>query len=154
MTGLTAYLNVQVIYLNDKIRELSLKYGTEGSACADVCANISEPVTLQPGEFRLIGTGFRLNIRNRQIVAKVYPRSGLGSKGIILRNTVGIIDSDYQGEVKLPIVNTSDKPFTIEPYMRIAQIGFFPVFQAAFEEVADFDVTTARGSDGFGSTGH
>ena len=82
------------------------------------------------------------------------PRSGLGCKGIILRNTVGIIDSDYQGEVKLPIVNTSDKPFTIEPYMRIAQIGFFPVFQAAFEEVADFDVTTARGSDGFGSTGH
>lgn len=154
MTGLTAYLNVQVIYLNDKIRELSLKYGTEGSACADVCADISEPVTLHPGEFRLIGTGFRLNIRNRQIVAKVYPRSGLGSKGIILRNTVGIIDSDYQGEVKLPIVNTSDKPFTIEPYMRIAQIGFFPVFQAAFEEVADFDVTTARGSDGFGSTGH
>ena len=122
MTGLTACLNVQVIYLNDKIRELSLKYGTEGSACADVCADISEPVTLQPGEFRLIGTGFRLNIRNRQIVAKVYPRSGLGCKGIVLRNTVGIIDS--------------------------------PVFQAAFEEVADFDVTTARGSDGFGSTGH
>ena len=139
MTGLTACLNVQVIYLNDKIRELSLKYGTEGSACADVCADISEPVTLQPGEFRLIGTGFRLNIRNRQIVAKVYPRSGLGY---------------YQGEVKLPVVNTSDKPFTIEPYMRIAQIGFFPVFQAAFEEVADFDITTTRGSDGFGSTGH
>ena len=125
MTGLTAYLNVQVIYLNDKIRELSLKYGTEGSACADLCADISEPVTIQPGEFKLLGTGIRFNIRDNRIVGMVYPRSGLGSKGIILRNTVGIIDSDYQGEVKLPIVNTSDKPFTIEPYMRIAQIGSY-----------------------------
>ena len=154
MTTFTAYLNVQVIYLNDKIRELSLKYGSEGSACADVCADISKPVTLQPGEFRLIGTGFRLNIQNRQIVAKVYPRSGLGCKGIVLKNTVGVIDSDYQGEVKIPVYNIGKEPFVIEPYMRIAQIGFFPVFQAAFEEVADFDVTTARGSDGFGSTGH
>lgn len=153
MQGMSAYLPVQVIYLNEKIKELSLKYGTSGSACADVCADISEPVILQPGEFKLIGTGFKLNIQFRQIVAKLYPRSGLGSKGIILRNTVGIIDSDYQGEVKLPIINTSDKPFVIEPYMRIAQIGFFPVFQAAFEEVAEFDVTSTRGSNGFGSTG-
>lgn len=154
MTGFTAYLNVQVIYLNDKIRELSLKYGTEGSACADLCADITEPLTLNPNEFKMISSGVRFNIPFPGIVGLVFPRSGLGCKGYNLKNTVGVIDSDFQGIVKIPVVNTGDNPIVIEPYMRIAQIGFFPVFQAAFEEVADFDVTTARGTDGFGSTGH
>ena len=154
MTGLTAYLNVQVIYLNEKIKELSLKYGTKGSACADLCADIEGQINLNPGEQCLISSGVRFNIPFPGIVGLIFPRSGLGCKGYNLKNTVGVIDSDYQGVVKIPVVNTSDKPIVIEPYMRIAQIGFFPVFQAAFEEVADFDVTTARGSDGFGSTGH
>ena len=147
-------MNIEVIYSNSQVQEHSLKYGTKGSACADLCADIAEPVTIQPGEFKLLGTGIRFNIHDNGIVGMVYPRSGLGCKGIVLKNTVGVIDSDYQGEVKIPVYNIGKEPFVIEPYMRIAQIGFFPVFQAAFEEVADFDVTTARGSDGFGSTGH
>ena len=154
MATFTADFKIEVIYSNDKIRESALKYGTIGSACADLCADITEPITLNPNEFKLISSGVRFNIPFPGIVGLVFPRSGLGCKGIVLKNTVGVIDSDYQGDVKIPVVNTSDKPIVIEPYMRIAQIGFFPVIQAAFEEVADFDVTTARGSDGFGSTGH
>ena len=153
MTTFTNRLQIETIYSNDKIRELSLKYGTSGSACADLCADISEPLTLQPGEFKLISSGVRFNIPFPGIVGLVFPRSGLGCKGYNLKNTVGVIDSDYQGIVKIPVVNTGDKPIIIEPYMRIAQIGFFPVIQADFTAVSEFETETDRGSDGFGSTG-
>ena len=153
MTTFTNRLRIETIYSNDKIKELSLKYGTKGSACADLCADISEPLTLQPGEFKLVSSGVRFNIPFPGIVGLVFPRSGLGCKGVNLKNTVGVIDSDYQGDVKIPVVNTSDKPIVIEPYMRIAQIGFFPVIQAVFEPVSEFENKTDRGANGFGSTG-
>lgn len=146
-------MNIEVIYSNSQVQEHSLRYGTKGSACADLCANIAEPVTIQPGEFKLLGTGIRFNIRDNGIVGMVYPRSGLGCKGIVLKNTVGVIDSDYQGEVKIPVYNIGKEPFVIEPYMRIAQIGFFPVIQAVFEPVSEFKTESERGEGGFGSTG-
>lgn len=147
-------MNIEVIYSNSQVKEHSLKYGTEGSACADLCADIAEPLTLNPNEFKLISSGVRFNIPFPGIVGLVFPRSGLGCKGYNLKNTVGVIDSDYQGVVNIPVVNTSDKPIVIEPYMRIAQIGFFPVIKAGFVPVSEFESKTDRGSDGFGSTGH
>lgn len=146
-------MNIEVIYSNSQVQEHSLKYGTKGSACADLCADIAEPVTIQPGEFKLLGTGIRFNIHDSGVVGMVYPRSGLGCKGIVLKNTVGVIDSDYQGEVKIPVYNIGKEPFVIEPYMRIAQIGFFPVIQATFEPVSEFKTESERGEGGFGSTG-
>ena len=113
MTTFTNRLRIETIYSNDKIKELSLKYGTKGSACADLCADITEPLTLQPGEF----SGVRFNIPFYGIVGLVFPRSGLGCKGYNLKNTIGVIDSDYQGDVKITVVNTSDKPIVIEPYL-------------------------------------
>lgn len=153
MTTFTADFRIEVIYSNDKIKESALKYGTKGSACTDLCVDITEPLTLQPGEFKLISSGVRFNIPFPGIVGLVFPRSGLGCKGFNLKNTVGVIDSDYQGDVKIPVVNTSDKPIVIEPYMRIAQIGFFPVIQAVFEPVSEFKTESERGEGGFGSTG-
>lgn len=153
MTTFTADFRIEVIYSNDKIKESALKYGTKGSACADLCADIAEPVTIQPGEFKLVSSGVRFNIPFPGIVGLVFPRSGLGCKGFNLKNTVGVIDSDYQGDVKIPVVNTSDKPIVIEPLMRIAQIGFFPIIQANFIPVSEFENETDRGTKGFGSTG-
>ena len=146
-------MNIEVIYSNSQVKKHSLKYGTKGSACADLCADITEPLTLQPNEFKLISSGVRFNIPFPGIVGLIFPRSGLGCKGVNLKNTVGVIDSDYQGDVKIPVVNTSDKPIVIEPYMRIAQIGFFPVIQAVFEPVSEFKTESERGEGGFGSTG-
>ena len=153
MATFTADFKIEVIYSNDKIRESALKYGTIGSACADLCADITEPITLNPNEFKLISSGVRFNIPFPGIVGLVFPRSGLGCKGIVLKNTVGVIDSDYQGEVKIPVYNIGKEPFVIEPYMRIAQIGFFPVIQAVFEPVSEFKTESERGEGGFGSTG-
>ena len=153
MATFTADFKIEVIYSNDKIRESALKYGTIGSACADVCADITEPITLNPNEFKLISSGVRFNIPFPGIVGLVFPRSGLGCKGVNLKNTVGVIDSDYQGDVKIPVVNTGDKPIVIEPFMRIAQIGFFPVIKAGFVPVSEFENETNRGANGFGSTG-
>lgn len=154
MTTFTSDFQIEVIYSNEKIKELALKYGTEGSACADLCADITEPLTLNPNEFKLISSGVRFNIPFPGIVGLVFPRSGLGCKGIVLKNTVGVIDSDYQGEVKIPVYNIGKEPFVIEPYMRIAQIGFFPVIKAGFVPVSEFETETDRGAAGFGSTGH
>ena len=153
MATFTADFKIEVIYSNDKIRESALKYGTIGSACADLCADITEPITLNPNEFKLISSGVRFNIPFPGIVGLVFPRSGLGCKGIVLKNTVGVIDSDYQGEVKIPVYNIGKEPFVIEPYMRIAQIGFFPVIKAGFVPVSEFENETNRGANGFGSTG-
>lgn len=154
MTTFTSDFQIEVIYSNEKIKELALKYGTKGSACADLCADITDPLTLNPNEFKLISSGVRFNIPFPGIVGLVFPRSGLGCKGIVLKNTVGVIDSDYQGEVKIPVYNIGKEPFVIEPYMRIAQIGFFPVIKAGFVPVSEFETETDRGAAGFGSTGH
>ena len=112
-----------------------------------------EPLVLQPGETKLIKTGLAIYIGDPGYAALILPRSGLGHKhGIVLGNLVGLIDSDYQGELMVSCWNRSQTPFTIEPMERIAQLVIVPVVQPTFEVVDEF-VATERGTDGFGSSG-
>ena len=128
-------------------------YATDGSAGMDLRACLDAPVTLEPGDTKLIGTGLAMYIRNPNVASVILPRSGLGHKhGIVLGNLVGLIDSDYQGELKVSCWNRSDTAFTIEPGERIAQLVFLPVLTPQLQQVDDFDAT-ARGAGGFGSSG-
>lgn len=128
-------------------------YGTEGSAGLDLRAALEETLVLNPGETKLIPTGLSVYIEDNNLAAMILPRSGLGHKhGIVLGNLVGLIDSDYQGELMVSCWNRGDKPFTMEIGERIAQLIIVPVVQAEFEIVEDF-VATDRGEGGFGSTG-
>jgi len=129
-------------------------YATEGSAGLDLRACITQDFILQPGLSTLIPTGLAIYLADKNFAAMILPRSGLGHKyGIILGNSVGLIDSDYQGELKISLWNRSAEPFEIKPGMRIAQLVIIPVIQAEFELVQDFD-ETHRGEGGFGSSGH
>lgn len=129
-------------------------YATKGSAAIDLRACLEQPRTVQPGETALIPSGIAISIHDPGIVALLVPRSGLGIKhGIILANTVGVIDSDYQGEIGIGIVNRGAVSYTIEPGERICQMMFVPVTQVALEIVAEFSKETERGTGGFGSTG-
>lgn len=128
-------------------------YATDGSAGLDLRALLDAPVVLAPGETLLIRTGLSIHIGDPNLAAVILPRSGLGHKhGIVLGNLVGLIDSDYQGELMVSCWNRGRDAFTIEPGERIAQLVFVPVVQARFELVSDFDAS-ARGGGGFGSTG-
>ena len=128
-------------------------YGTPGSAGLDLRACIDGPLTIQPGETHLIQTGIAIYIEDPSLAATIIPRSGLGHKhGIVLGNLVGLIDSDYQGELMVSCWNRGSEPFTIEPGDRIAQMILVPVIQAQFDIVNEF-AETERGSGGFGSTG-
>ncbi len=128
-------------------------YATEGSAGMDLRACLDESLQLQPGETVLIPTGLAMYIADSHYAATILPRSGLGHKhGIVLGNLVGLIDSDYQGELKISCWNRSVDHFTIEPGERIAQLVIVPVVQAEFDIVEDFKETD-RGSGGFGHTG-
>lgn len=128
-------------------------YGTPGSAGLDLRACIDGPLTIQPGETHLIQTGIAIYIEDPSLAATIIPRSGLGHKhGIVLGNLVGLIDSDYQGELMVSCWNRGSEPFTIEQGDRIAQMILVPVIQAQFDIVSEF-VETERGSGGFGSTG-
>jgi dUTP pyrophosphatase len=130
------------------------RYGTGGAAGLDMVACLNEALTLKPGETHLIPTGIAIHIGDPSLAAVLLPRSGLGHKhGIVLGNLVGLIDSDYQGQVFVSCWNRGHTAFTIEPGDRIAQMVFVPVVQAEFEIVTDFDAS-ARGAGGFGSTGH
>lgn len=132
-------------------------YASPGAAGLDLMAALDEPYVFYPGETALIGTGFALNIGARSVVAKLYPRSGLGLKGLVLANGTGIIDSDYQGEVKVALWNRNDvrygEKITINPGDRIAQMLFEPVVRVDFRIVDEFSTVTERGAGGFGSTG-
>jgi dUTP pyrophosphatase len=129
------------------------QYATEGAAGLDLRACLDAPLTLTPGEVALIGTGFAMHIADPGLAAVLLPRSGLGHRrGIVLGNLVGLIDSDYQGEVKVSCWNRGAAPFTIAPGERIAQLVLVPVVRARFEVVEDF-TPTARGGGGFGHTG-
>ena len=120
----------------------------------DLRACLDEAVTISPGETRLIPTGFAMHMENSGMAAVILPRSGLGHKhGIVLGNLVGLIDSDYQGQVYVSCWNRSDFEFVVEPGARIAQMVFLPVVQARWELVNDFD-SSDRGGGGFGHTGH
>ena len=126
---------------------------TEGSAGMDLCARIDEPVTVPAGGRVGIPTGIAMGLPGPETVGLVFARSGLAVKhGLTLSNGVGVIDSDYTGEIKVGLVNLSDKAYTIEPGERIAQMVFVPVVQAEFNLVADFDATD-RGEGGFGHSG-
>lgn len=127
--------------------------GTKGSAGADLYACLDESVTINPGELRLIPTGIAIALPDSSCVAYLYGRSGLGVKhGICLSNGVGVIDSDYRGEICAGLCNVGDKPYTIEPGERIAQMVISPVIIPELLEVNELD-KTARGEGGFGSTG-
>ncbi|GCF85740.1 dUTP diphosphatase [Geobacter sp. SVR] len=129
-------------------------YATGGAAAMDLRACLSEPHTLQPGETCMIPSGIAISIHDPGLVALLVPRSGLGIKhGIVLANTVGVIDSDYQGEIGIGIHNRGHQPYTIEPGERVCQMMFVPVTQVALEVVEEFSQESARGAGGFGHTG-
>jgi dUTP pyrophosphatase len=128
-------------------------YATGGSAGLDLRAMLDQPLTLHPGQTTLLKTGMAIHIDNPSLAAIILPRSGLGHKhGIVLGNLVGLIDSDYQGELMVSCWNRGQDSFTINPGERIAQLVLVPVAHAAFEIVSDFKATD-RGAGGFGSTG-
>lgn len=128
-------------------------YATAGSAGLDLRACLPQALELKPGETTLIPTGMAIHIANEELAAVILPRSGLGHKhGIVLGNLVGLIDSDYQGELMVSCWNRGNTPFTIDVGARIAQILFVPVVKVGFEVVSSFD-ESERGIGGFGSTG-
>ena len=128
-------------------------YATEGSAGLDLRALIDESFEIQPGETKLIPTGLSIYIADPNLAAVILPRSGLGHKhGIVLGNLVGLIDSDYQGELKVSLWNRGSEPFAVKPFERIAQMVVVTIVQARFKRVEEF-VGSSRGEGGFGSTG-
>ncbi|MEM1411872.1 MAG: dUTP diphosphatase [Pseudomonadota bacterium] len=128
-------------------------YATPGSAGLDLRAMVEDTLTIAPGETQLLPSGFAMHMADEQLAAVILPRSGLGHKhGIVLGNLVGLIDSDYQGQVFVSCWNRSAQPFVIEPGDRIAQLVFVPVVRATWEVVDSFE-RSARGAGGFGHTG-
>lgn len=128
-------------------------YATEGSAGIDLRACLDEALTVEPGQTHLVPTGMAIHIADPNLAATILPRSGLGHKhGIVLGNLVGLIDSDYQGQLMVSVWNRGQTTFTMQPGERIAQLVFVPVVQAAFNIVEDFDATK-RGEGGFGHSG-
>ena len=129
------------------------QYATPGSAAMDLTACIDEPVTIAPRQLVTLPTGVAIALPSAQYVALVFARSGLGVKhGVALSNGVGVIDSDYRGEIRVGLTNLSDIPYTIQPGDRIAQLMVVPVARAAVLELEELP-DTARGAGGFGSTG-
>ena len=129
------------------------EYATPGSAGLDLRACLDSAIELAPGDTQLIPTGLAIHIADPGLCATILPRSGLGHKhGIVLGNLVGLIDSDYQGQLMVSVWNRGNTTFTIQPGERIAQLVFMPVVQASFNIVDDFD-TSERGEGGFGSSG-
>ncbi len=128
-------------------------YATSGAAAADLCALLDEPLTIAPMQRVLVPTGLAIELPGPDCVALVYARSGLSIKhGLCMANGVGVIDSDYRGELRVPMVNLSDAPYTVQPGERVAQLCIAPVWQAAFVP-AETLTDTDRGAGGFGSTG-
>ena len=148
-------LNVEFKILDNKLGDkIPLpKFSTAGSAALDLRTNIKEKKVLQPDETFLFTTGFSIHIKDSKYAALILPRSGLGHKnGIVLGNLVGLIDSDYQGEIMVSLWNRSKESFEVLPGDRIAQMMFFAVTSPNFKLVSDFDFSE-RGSKGFGSSG-
>ncbi len=146
-------ISVKILRLRDNANIPA--YQTDGSAACDLSACLDAPVTIEPGKSALIPTGIAIapDTDSTPVAALLYARSGLAVKhGIALANGVGVIDSDYRGEIKVGLVNLSSDPYTVEPGERIAQMIFTPVLRADFTEVRTLD-DTSRGTGGFGSTG-
>ena len=147
--------SVQLRTLDPRLgREIPLpEYATDGSAGLDLRACIDRPTSIGPGEAALVATGLAIHIADPGYAAMILPRSGLGHRhGIVLGNLVGLIDSDYQGEVLISCWNRGHEPYVVEPGERIAQLVVVPVARARFELVEEF-TETSRGTGGFGHTG-
>jgi dUTP pyrophosphatase len=139
--------------LDERIRPFLPAYATPGSAGMDLRACIDAPISLQPGQTELVPTGVAIHIGDPGVAALILPRSGLGHKhGIVLGNLVGLIDSDYQGQLMVSCWNRGSISFELKPMERLAQLMLVPVVQASFVEVEDFH-ESQRGSGGFGSSG-
>ena len=146
-------MKMDVKILDARLRDQLPHYATTGSAGLDLRACIDAPVTLAPGETQLIPTGMAIHLADPGYAALILPRSGLGHKhGIVLGNLVGLIDSDYQGQLMVSAWNRGQQPFELTPMERLAQLVIVPVVQAEFNLVDDFE-TSQRGEGGFGSTG-
>ena len=144
-------LDVKV--LDERIRAQLPAYATAGSAGLDLRAAIEDPITLRPGDSALVPTGLAIHLGDPGLAAVIIPRSGLGHKhGIVLGNLVGLVDSDYQGQVFVSCWNRGREPFIVNPLERIAQLVVVPVVQVELNVVDDFE-QSARGEGGFGSTG-
>ena len=146
-------MQIDVKILDQRLLQQMPAYATPGSAGLDLRACLDAPLTLEPNAWQLVPTGLAIYLQDPGFAALILPRSGLGHKhGIVLGNLVGLIDSDYQGQLMVSAWNRSPTAFTIQPLERIAQLVIVPVVQAQFNLVNDF-VATERGASGYGSTG-
>ena len=147
-------MQIDVKVLDPRMAGQLPAYATAGSAGLDLRACLDAPLTLAPNAWQLVPTGLAIHLADPGYAAMILPRSGLGHKhGIVLGNLVGLIDSDYQGQLMVSAWNRSDVSFTIEPLERIAQMVIVPVVQASLRVVDDFAQATERGAGGYGSTG-
>ena len=146
-------MKIDVKIIDPRLHDQLPDYATPGSAGLDLRACLQAPVTLQPNAWQLVPTGIAIHLADAGFAALILPRSGLGHKhGIVLGNLVGLIDSDYQGQLMVSAWNRSGVAFTIEPMQRIAQLVIVPVVQAQFNVVSEFPASQ-RGEGGYGSTG-
>lgn len=146
-------MKLDVRVLDERLRAQMPAYATPGSAGLDLRACLDAPLTLAPNAWQLVPTGLAIHLADPGYAALILPRSGLGHRhGIVLGNLVGLIDSDYQGQLMVSAWNRSEQAFTIEPMERIAQLVIVPVLQANFNLVDEFPASV-RGSGGYGSTG-
>lgn len=147
-------MDLDVRLLDPRLHDTPPAYATPGSAGLDLRACLDIPLTLLPNAWQLVPTGMAIHLADPGYAAMILPRSGLGHKhGIVLGNLVGLIDSDYQGQLMVSAWNRSGVAYTIEPMERIAQLVIVPVLQARLRVVEDFAQATARGAGGYGSTG-
>ena len=146
-------MKIDVKVLDARLADQLPGYATAGSAGLDLRACIDAPLTLQANAWRLVPTGIAIYLKDPGYAALILPRSGLGHKhGIVLGNLVGLIDSDYQGQLMVSAWNRSDTAFTLQPLERLAQLVIVPVLQAEFNVVSEFPMSQ-RGEGGYGSTG-
>ncbi|WP_313298438.1 dUTP diphosphatase [Diaphorobacter sp.] len=147
-------MKIDVKILDPRMTDQLPAYATPGSAGLDLRACLDEPLELKPNAWQLVPTGIAIHLQDPGYAALILPRSGLGHKhGIVLGNLVGLIDSDYQGQLMVSAWNRSDVAFTLQPMERLAQLVIVPVVQAQFNVVQEFAASSERGEGGYGSTG-
>lgn len=142
-------MNIEMIVANEKLIPI---YKTIGSGACDLVANIERPITIAPQAQVMINTGIKIHIKNPKFGGFILPRSGKGTKGLVIGNLVGLIDSDYQGDIKVALWNRSSAPITVNPLEPIVQLAILPLTQAKFKFVEKFGEKTKRGAGGFGHT--
>ena len=147
-------MNIDIKVLDARMADALPAYATAGSAGLDLRACLDTALTLAPGACEMVGTGFAIHLADAGYAALILPRSGLGHRhGIVLGNLVGLIDSDYQGQLMVSAWNRSTTAFTLQPMERLAQLVIVPVVQAQFNIVQEFPAASERGESGYGSTG-